>query len=206
LVRDEWYNQDMGEDPRSDEDLVSACLGGDKSVLEILLTRYSTIILSYLLGLSLFTRDEAYLDDLRQEVLLIIWTKLRDGLFMPAGPGSFKRWVYKIAYFEALKQDKRRGKRAKPLSEVFPEEPTGIPDDLLIDLAPRVSDYEEAELKLPEMLSRLSEEEQRLMRLVSEGKPYKEIQQDPSFSRYSLDYLMRKVYIIRQRMRGKEDK
>jgi len=196
----------MIDDPRSDEDLVSAYLKGDRAALEILLNRYSTIILSYLFGISFFSKDKPYLDDIRQEVLIKVFNEIRQGKFTPVGPGSFKRWVFKIAYFECLNQDKARRKGPKLTSEIFTEEPTGIPDDLVFEVTPRTQDYDNAEVKLEGILSKLSDEEQKLMRLVSEGKPYKEIQQDPLFSKYSVDYLMLKVHNLRKRIRGKEDK
>jgi len=189
----------MIDDPRSDEDLVSAYLKGDKPALEILLNRYSTIILSFLGGKSFFYKDEQYLENIRQEVLIKVFNGIRD--FTPTGPGSFKRWVFKIAYFECLNQDKKRRKGSKTISEIFPDEETGIPDDLVFELTPRTKDYDNAELKLEAIRSKLSDEEQKLMRWVSEGKPYKEIQPDPLFSKYSVDYLRRKVSNLRKRIR-----
>jgi len=42
------------------------------------------------------------------------------------------------------------------------------------------------------------------MKLVAAEVPYQEIQKEPEFQKHSLDYLMRKVYNIRKRMRKKQ--
>jgi len=196
------------DDLRSDEQLVEAFLGGDKAAMEILLTRYQTIILAFLCGTSWFTKDKSYLDDVRQEVLVTIFNELRrvPSGFIPAGPGSFKKWVFRIAYFEALNHDKKRRKGLKLTSEVFPEEETGIPDDLIFDVTPTTTDYEEVEEQLKDITAKLTEEELKLMKLVSIPMEYIDIQKQPEFQKYSVDYLMLKVYNIRKRIRCPDDK
>jgi RNA polymerase sigma factor (sigma-70 family) len=200
----------MPSDPRSDEAtaesrpirdeaLVSAYLAGDPTALEILLTRYYTIIRAYLFGLSFFKKDEGYLDDVRQQIVITLFTEIRSGKFKTAGDGSFRKWVYTVAHLECLNQDKKRRHQFKSASEVFPEETTGLPDDLLPQVTPESADYEQADQKLQEVFKNLTPEEQKLMQLVSQDKPYKEILQDPAFSKYSLAYLKLKIYNIRQK-------
>jgi DNA-directed RNA polymerase specialized sigma24 family protein len=91
----------MPEDIRSDEVLIAAYQAwldgrpnGDPTALEILLTRYSTIILAFIGGKSFFYKDEPYLDDIRQEVLIKVFKGIKD--FTSTGPGSFKRWVFRM--------------------------------------------------------------------------------------------------------------
>jgi len=198
--RDNYYHNPMPEDPRSDEVLVTAYSAGDPAALEILLSRYYTIIRAYLFGLSFF-KDEGYLDDVRQQIVLTLFTEIRSGRFNPAGDGSFRKWVYRVTQLECLNQDKKRRKQFKPVSEVFPEEPTGLPSDLLMQVSPESADYESADRKLQAVLKYLTTEEQKLMQLVSAHKEYKEILQEPEFAKYSLDYLKHKIYNIRQRIR-----
>ncbi len=184
---------------KTDEILVRDYQQGEREALEILLTRYLTPIMGYLMSNSLF-KNEFYLDDIRQKILETVSNGLRrkDG-FVPRGEGSFKKWLYRIAYFACLNSDKKRRKESKPVSEVFPEEPTGFPDDLIRQVTPQSSDYERARRRLQEVSQYLTPDELKLMRLVSEKKSYKEIIKEPEFSKYSLDYLMRKVYNIREK-------
>ena len=210
------------EDLRSDEELVAAAQASDQAALEILLTRYSTIILSFIGGKSFFYKDEPYLDDIRQEVLIKVFKGIKEftstgpvrskspeatatpetGTSNGAGPGSFKRWVFRIAYFEALNHDKARRKGLKLTSEIFTEETTGIPDDLVFELTPRISDYERADEQLKDALAKLSDEEQKLIQLVAQHTPYRDIIKRPEFSKYkSVDYLMLKVHNIRKRIK-----
>lgn len=155
--------------------------------------------MGYLMSISFF-KDESYLDDIRQQTSVTVFEGIRNGKFVPRGKGSFKKWIYRIAYFACLNSDKNRRKKARPISEVFPEEPTGFPDDLIPKTTPQSSDYEMARRKLQEVTKLLTPDELKLMRLLSDGKPYKEIIQEPEFSKYSLDYLMRKVYTIKKKI------
>lgn len=192
-------------DQIGDEALVEAYRQGEQEALEILLERYSTSILGYLASISFFFKDESYLDDIRQQILVTVSEGIRSGRsgrFVPRGEGSFKKWLYRIAYFRCLNSDKKRRKDLKTISEVFPEEPTGFPDDLIMQTRPRSSDYERARRSLQEVSQHLSPDELKLMRLVSDKKPYKEIQSDPDFTKYSLDYLKQKVYNIRQKAKS----
>ena len=210
------------EDNRTDEALVTAYQAylnglpeGDPTALEILCTRYYTIIRGYLFGFSFFRKDEGYLDDVRQQIAVTIFTEITSGQFKPSGDGSFRKWVYTVAHLECLNLDKKRRRQFKTASEVFPEEPTGLPDwigqaglpdDLLPQITPESADYESADRNLQVVLQYLKPEEQKLMQLVSIDTPYIKILQEPEFAKYSLDYLKHKIYNIRQKIRKGEAK
>jgi len=195
----------MTKEKRRDEALVEAYWEGDQEALEILLKRYLTPILGYLFSISFF-KDESYLDDIRQQIFLTAFEWIRSKRFTPRGEGSFKKWLYRIAYFACINSDKKHRKDSKPISEVFPEEPTGFPDDLIMQTRPQSSDYETAHLRLQEVTKHLTPDELKLMRLVCEKKPYKEIIKEPEFAKFSLDYLMLKVYNIKKKIRKIEGK
>jgi len=180
----------------SDEVLVKAYLGGETRALDILCQRYFKPIGFYLLKNSWF-KDPAYLDDIRQQILLIICKRLKANKFIPRKDGSFKAWVFKICRIEVIKQDQKRQKRPRSISERYPEEPTGIPDDLLMQRPHGYNDYDPRLRYVQSIMNQLTDVEQKLMQLISQDKSYKEINQEPLFQKYSLDYLKRKVYTIR---------
>ena len=192
----------MPPDDRSDEQLVEAYIKGDGEAINILLKRYLHPILSYLFSLSFF-KDAPYLDDIRQEVLIAIFNGIRNEEFESAGDGSFKRWVYKLTYFACLRNDKKRRKGLKMISEVFPESEGQFPDEVFVHVTPRTSDYETTEEKTADVVAKLTPDEQKLMRLVSQGVSGEQILKEPEFAKYSLDYLWLKIYNIRKRMRGR---
>jgi len=204
----------MPDDPRTDEQLVKDFLTGDKPAIEILLTRYQTIILAMLCGDTWFAIDKSYLDDLRQEILITIYLELNKDPsgFEPTGPGSFKKWVYRIAHFKALNCDKKRRKDFKLTSEIFSDDDTAIPDDLLFAITPTSTDYEEVEEQLKDISSKLDGEELKLMELLctpvyrpdgtSRPMEYADIQKlDEYKDKYSVDALKQKVYNIRKKIR-----
>ncbi|MFA5793762.1 MAG: hypothetical protein WC980_01635 [Candidatus Brocadiia bacterium] len=194
----------MPADFHSDEFLVSAYLTGDKSALETLLKRYFIIILAYLHNTSFYGKDEAYIEDIRSQAVLTIINEIQDGHFQYEGQNSFRKWVFTIVKNECLNQDRKRRKHAKPFTEAFPDEPTGFPDDLIADTTPDPEDYEDAERQLTDITAKLTPEELKLMVMISNSKPYKEILEEPEFAKYSLDYLKRKIYIIRNKMKGND--
>jgi DNA-directed RNA polymerase specialized sigma24 family protein len=204
--------EDFGElsrdDPRTDEQLVKDFIGGDKPAIEILLTRYQTIILAMLCGNTWFAKDKSYLDDLRQKILITIYLELSKNPsgFEPSGPGSFKKWIYRIAHFKALNCDKKRRKDFKLISEIFSDDDAGIPDDLLFAITPTSTDYEEVEEQLKDISSKLTDEEFNLMKLVCTPMEYADIQKlDEYKDKYSVDALKQKVYNIRKRLRSPDD-
>lgn len=182
-----------------DEDLVRAYQSGELKALNTLLELYDQPLRGFIRTIS-WVKGDSFIDDVIQEVRIIIFTKIKSGGFIPDSAGSFKKWAYKICQNITWKLNKDRARREKPISEYYPEEPTGMPDDLLPRMPTETKDYDGIKQRLNDALSELSLEEQKLMRLVAEKKSYKEIRPDPFFRKYSLDYLMLKVYNIRKKM------
>jgi len=191
------------KDSRSDEALVRAFGKGEAEALDILLERYATIILAYLFNHSFF-QDEAYLLDVRQQIFLTLFKSMRQ--FRPRGPGSFRKWLYTVAHHECLNQDKKRRRALKPVSQFYPQEATGFPDDLVPRLRPQTTAYEAADQRIDKVFKCLTPTEQRLMQMVGEGRKHKQILKDPAFSKYSLAYLKLKIYNIRQKLIKKAGK
>ena len=193
----------------TDEQLIDAYRKGDKNALEILFQRYLKPLKLYLARASL-SNDHPFLDDVLQDIMLIAFEGITGNKFTDMTPGSFRKWLYTIAHNQCIKQTQEKFKEFKPLSQVFPDDEKGISesqegqddfgeDDLMVRI-PEGDDYDTSHNRAEEILSKLSLEEQKLMRLISQGKSYKEIQQHPWFKKYSIDYLMRKVYKIRQKV------
>jgi DNA-directed RNA polymerase specialized sigma24 family protein len=153
--------------------------------------------------MSFFYKDEPYLADIRQKVLETIFNELSRREFASLVEDSFRKWVYKITYFACMNADKKRRAEDPLTSEVFTNEETNLADLMLIQTTPRTTDYEEVEEQLNNILPKLSGPEKKLMELVGKKVPYKKIRKLREFKRYSIDYLMRKVYNIRKRMREK---
>ncbi|MDI6789046.1 MAG: sigma factor [Planctomycetota bacterium] len=188
----------MSENIRSDETLLEEFRAGDMNALDMLLERYQKILYHFILS---FSRIKD-IDDILQDTLLTILNELKDNNFIPKGPGTFRSWAYSVAKHHCLKATEKLASQIKPISQFYPDEPTGMPDDLIQDISKDIVDYEYLDYKLSQVMSELSLEVQKLMLLVSQDKTYKEIQQDPWFSKYSVDYLRRKVYNIRKRMKS----
>ena len=191
----------MPTDPRTDEQLVASFYANDKPACEILLDRYYTPILTRLLSISSFRKDENHLFEIRQVAMITVSTELCKRSFRPAGPGSVQGWIYKIVYYACLNADKKRRKDTPNISAVFTEEKVGAPDDLLIDINPRDSEVEQAIYKLKKILPLLTGEEVQLMTLVGDNIPYAEILKHRLFKdkKYTIDILTKMVHNIRQR-------
>ena len=174
---------------------------GDVNALDMLLERYQKILYHFILS---FSRIKD-IDDILQDILLTILKELKTNNFIPKGPGTFRSWAYSVAKHHCLKATEKLKSQPKPASQVYPDEATGMPDDLIQDMSKDIVDYGYLDYKLSKVMPELSLEEQKLMLLVSQDKTYKEILQDPWFSKYkSVDSLKDKIYKIRKRMRGKK--
>jgi len=184
----------------ADEDLIAAYRAGDKNALEILFTRYLRFIKAYLFRIS-WIQDEGFIEDVRQIVLMTAFNGIIKGIFTDTRPASFRKWLYTICRVVCLKQNEKQARLPQNISQLYPETPTAIPDDLSLKVSEQGVDYEQLHLKQEEALAQLSPSEQKLMQLISVGKKYKEILKEPEFATYSLDYLMRKVYLIRKKMK-----
>jgi len=204
----------------TDEQLIDAYRKGDRNAIEILFHRYLKPLKLYLARASL-SNDHSFLDDVLQDIFLIALKGINENKFTDMTPDSFRKWLYTIAHNQCIKQTQEKFKEFKPLSQVFPDDEKGIAesqegqddfgedDDLLVRI-PKGDDYDtslsaglaaaSSHNRAEDILSKLSLEEQELMRLLSQGKSYKEIQPHPWFKKYSIDYLKHKVHNIRQKV------
>jgi RNA polymerase sigma factor (sigma-70 family) len=187
------------EDIRSDETLVEAFYNGIMAALNILFIRYYKPVFYYILKQGLVT-DDSFLDDVRQEIFLKVFTKLKSREFKSSGAGSFRAWFYTIAlnicrncnYYQMRQPVDIYGTaldfiRAKPVPSPLEEEERQT----------------EIKAKVDKILSKLTDEEKKLMFLITDGKTYKQIKELPEFNKFSIDYLMRKVYLIRKKISKK---
>ncbi|MFH0887813.1 MAG: sigma-70 family RNA polymerase sigma factor [Planctomycetota bacterium] len=175
-----------------DEKLVSAYLEGDGSALDILLDRYQKRIWNLSLSLS-FNKEKSFIDDISQEVLLRMFKRIRE--FTNQGEGSFRKWVYQLCRNVCKESNRRLGHRQTPLSELYPE---NLPD-YLNTVRPEPA-YERTAVndKVADLLSRLTEEERRLIMLLYEHKTYEQIQQIQPFGKYTIETLRQKTCRLRK--------
>jgi len=188
----------MPDDLRSDEDLILADRAGETNALDILFRRYDKQTHFYLLNESLIKKDDAFLEDIKQEIFLKVLTKLRAGAFKPAGDGSFRAWFYTIAQNICQNYNYWRIRGPKNIY--------GLALDLIPAksvLSPQEEEEKAAEIKakLSQVLAELSPEETALMQMLGDGMTYKQIQGHPEFAKHSIDYLGLKVYNIRKKIR-----
>lgn len=112
-------------DPRETEDahLVARAVGGDETSFEILVTRYTPLVASFLYEK---TGSEADTEDLAQEVFLTAYRgmdRLRDG-------GHFRPWLMQIARSKAIDFHRYNGRRPRVVT-VVPMGEDGDEIDLL---------------------------------------------------------------------------
>ena len=196
----------MPDNQPTDEALIDAYHKGDNNAIEILFSRWLKP-LKYFLAKTSLSNDHSFLDDVLQDIMLIAFEGITGNKFTDMTPDSYRKWLYTIAHNQCIKQTQEKFKEFKPLSQVFPDDEKGIEegqddseDDDLIVRIPESADYDTSHNRTEEILSKLSLEEQKLMCLISQGKSYKVIQEHSWFKKYSIDYLMRKVYKIRQKV------
>jgi DNA-directed RNA polymerase specialized sigma24 family protein len=190
----------MPEDLRSDETLIGAYRQGETEALNTLFKRYLEPLRFFLLKHTWF-KDDGHLDDILQEIFKIAFTRIKEGVFQPAGTDSFKRYLYKIASIECKKQDIKRADQPIPFSQRFPLVSPLRAVDEVVALPPATTDYDRLYKKLIKALKYLSGEEIRLLLLVNRKVPYKVIITYEMFSHYkTLDSLKHKVYDIRQKI------
>jgi RNA polymerase sigma factor (sigma-70 family) len=191
----------MPDNQPTDEALILDLYGGNETAFDQLYQRYYNHIGFYIKKHSVY-KDSSFIDDVREILFIKIYTIIKEGKFEPRGPGSFKTFLYDTAQKTTFDENEKRMRSDRPVSEVFTDEELTAPDELCYR-EPDITDYDLINDRLEDVISELSLEEQKLIRLVSEGIPYKEIQRHPWFSKYSIDYLKHKVHNIRKRMRGK---
>jgi RNA polymerase sigma factor (sigma-70 family) len=170
---------------------------GEQSALDVLYRRYYNQIGFYIRKQSSY-KDPSFIDDVRQMVFLKVFTIFKAGKFQPIGPGSFRSFLYETARRICFDQNEKRMRHDRPASEIFTDEELSTPDELCYR-QPETTDYDEINERVKEVLSKLTPEEQKLMWLVSKKIPYKKIILEPEFKKYSIDYLMLKVYNIKKK-------
>lgn len=135
------------KDERSDlrdAELVALIKAGEIEAFNDIFFRYQTKIFSFLRGL---TQNEHTAEDLAQNTFLNCYKFITKW----NGSGSFKNWLYKIAYREALQYFKKQKRNL----EVFTEE-GDLPevaddkDDILVELANKET-VDKALKGMPEM-------------------------------------------------------
>jgi DNA-directed RNA polymerase specialized sigma24 family protein len=131
--------------------------------------------------------------------------KIKSDGFAPAGPGSFRAFLYETARNICFNHNKNRMRLIKPVSEMFTDdELPGIGELVLTnDLG---IDYDDINDRIKGITGQLTPDELKLMKLVAERVKYIDIRKEPEFQKYSVDYLMRKVYNIRKKISRKGDK
>jgi len=183
---------------RSDEALIQAFYDGEKGVLDILFDRYIKYLRFFLLKES-WRKDDSSIDDIIQEVFLIVLQTLSIQKFKPEGEGSFRAWFYLVARNACRTYNRNQSHQPLNISQQFIET---APDDPIVPEIIRKEEEKEQQKKLKKILSKLSPEEKELMSRLSEGKTYKQIHETSEFNKFSIDYLMLKVYNIRKKILG----
>ncbi|MDI6788801.1 MAG: sigma-70 family RNA polymerase sigma factor [Planctomycetota bacterium] len=189
----------MPTDQLSDEELVLA-FRSNTNAFDQLYQRYYNQIGFYLRKQSIY-KDPSFIDDVREEVFLKLFILLKEGRFEPRGQGSFRAFLYNTAQKTCFDENEKRMRMVRPVSEVFTEEELS---DLaeLVPYEPEMTDYDEINERVKKVLEKLTPEEVKLMQLVSENVPHKEILTRPEFSKYkSVDSLKDKIYKIRKKMK-----
>ena len=217
-------------DPRTDEDLVTAsqalnrasgspctrtvqgsgqagdlpdrpCLPTGRQAgpdaLDILCQRYYQPIYYFIVDQTRI-KEHSLIEDIRQEVFLKIFKLIKSRVFKPVGAGSFRAYLFTTAKNICWNHNYHRGREPKSiygkLLELIPAKTAPDPDEAA---------EKDARIKarLTRILAKLSPQEIKLMILLNnEGKTYEQIQAMDEFAKYSLDYLMRKAYIIRKKV------
>jgi len=195
----------MPEYVRTDEVLAQSCANGDNSAFDELFQRYAGRVRAFLLWKSWYRDDDQYIDELVEQAFEVAWQCLKDRKFKSQGDGSFLKWLLGICQLECYMQDIGRSKLPKTTSTLFPASYANIPLPVKKEVSPEDELLKEEEIhnQLKEALSKLTPEEQKLMQMVADKVPYKDILKEPEFSNYTLDYIRRKIYTIRQRFKGR---
>lgn len=184
-------------DARSDEALILALYNGENAILDIIYYRYIKYLRFFLLKAS-WLKDDSSIDDIIQETLLVLLQNLHIKKFKPEGEGSFRAWLCSIARNVAMNYNRSKGRQPLNISQQLLET---APDDPVVPEIERKEEERERKKKLNKILSKLSPDEKDLLFQLSQGKTYKQIHEMSEFNKSSIDYLMRKVYLIRKKLK-----
>ncbi|MFH1227880.1 MAG: hypothetical protein V1701_08245 [Planctomycetota bacterium] len=192
------YLLSMFDDPRTDEELLTADMGGDNNALNTLVKRYYDKIGSFLLKHSWF-KDGAYRDEVKHRIFLFAIETIRSGRFAPKGPGTFRSWLYSVAWNICHESQREFAYAPKTLGKQLMDE---LPSDIESAMPEgEIEDQiEDASAKIEWILGQLTDEEKMLFRLVNQDKPktYKEIQEMEPFNKYALVSIRSMVCRIRK--------
>ncbi|MBI4712086.1 MAG: sigma-70 family RNA polymerase sigma factor [Planctomycetes bacterium] len=198
----------MLQDTRTDEQLVLAYQSGesgasrrDKQAIATLINRYLLPLKFFLIKLSWY-KDDGFLDDILQQTFFIVAERINTERFSPAGPGTVRAFLYQTARNICLWENEQHARQGTTIADVCTDEERELIDNDVYQPSDESKDYGQIDAQLEQIRRQLTSEEQYLMELVSQGKTYVEIQQDQLFSKFSIDYLMRKVYLIRQKVKN----
>lgn len=100
----------MHPDEGRDEDVMARVAGGESQLLERLIRRHATPLLTFIRRL---VGDRHRSEEIFQDVFLAVWTKRHLYEF----PRSFKNWLYAIALNKCRETFRTRGLPEVPLSE-----------------------------------------------------------------------------------------
>ena len=106
--------------PRSDHDLIQACLSGNEEAWKELVRRYSRLVYSVALRRGLSTTDA---DDVHQNVFVIVFRHLRD----LRDHKLLAAWLIRISHRECFRLHKR-DKTTDEISDDLPDSET-LPDE-----------------------------------------------------------------------------
>jgi DNA-directed RNA polymerase specialized sigma24 family protein len=190
----------------SDENLIFSFLAGDESALNILIERYLNPLKFHLYKKISWSKDTSFIEEIITEAVARVLQAIKSGSFKPTTAGLFKAFLFATTEKTCWEMNRKQKRLYKATSEVFPKEPTGIPEDIF----PRRVDsdigyYDYLRLKLQKVLPLLNEQERRLLELVSEGKSYEDAQKDPLLCQHPVDYLKLMMYNIKKKIKGKEE-
>lgn len=187
----------MSESAQTDEALIAAYRQGDNAALETLLNRcLKPIHLTIRRFSRAAAKDETTLEQLAGEVVVVILEKLQKNRFDPAGPASFKTWVYSVCKNICLTAN-RKAQHQKPFTTVYQAGQQPDPLGVLDRLGDEAPEYSGQLAQANDVMAKLPPKDQKLLRLrLMENKSYEEIQLDEDFKKYSIDYLMKMMYKI----------
>lgn len=193
----------MPDNQPTDESLALSCVSGDNSAFDELFHRYAEQVRLFLHGKSWFKNDDQYIDELVEQAFVVLWQCLKANKFESKGEGSFRKWLFSICHLECFKQDSNRAKLPKTTSTLFPASFGDIPVPAQKQSEPEDESLHNEQIneQLKKILSKLTPKEQKLMQMVADNVKYKDILNEPEFSDYTLDYLRRKIYTIRKKIR-----
>lgn len=118
---------------------MNAAIGGDAHAFETLVRQHQGAVRAWLRRL---TDDPDAADELAQETFVAAWQKLESF----AGHGTFKSWLFALAY-RALLTRIRRAKRQQEVLDCYASEVTGrvSGDEAVLDIEPALATLSDPE-------------------------------------------------------------